>query len=487
MRLAQRSAVPLKFPIDLARVVHSLERASLLASRSGALSEAHAYLQSAIELAVAEEHLRLYEQLGDALLQGHAAVDAYRRAVECWRRTADQDPLVGGRLLRKLLMAYTRWNPWDVQARPTQEELIGLLAEARRLAEQAGDEDERWRVRLAGIRLLVWSGNSTVQEAEEGRAIALATAKHFEEHNDKVSFSEALNGYTVLSYRIGADHDALEASRRQLSVSDLPLIERADALQLMAATVFNLGNYSRCIEVVREAMAGLRPGDPVVHLDAAIALATWALLYSGRWSEISDFMPALEDIWEQVQHGVGANTHVAGCYVCVLHIAMAREDPAAADAAVSVLERCFSSEQVNARALLAAYCEDDPRHLNYDPSSDEWTAPMLMFLTDRGIPAPRALIARLRFLNSSLLIDQWTHLLELAEALENSDPVRLTRAIDEAEDHGMIEQAARLRIVLAQRTGDRTQLERARPVLEQLGDRQFLRRLEEVTSQIPHG
>jgi hypothetical protein len=48
----------------------------------------------------------------------------------------------------------------------------------------------------------------------------------------------------------------------------------------------------------------------------------------------------------------------------------------------------------------------------------------------------------------------------------------------------MIAQAARLRIVLAQRTGDRTQLERARLLLEQIGDRQFLRRLEEVTIEL---
>jgi hypothetical protein len=225
----------------------------------------------------------------------------------------------------------------------------------------------------------------------------------------------------------------------------------------------------------------------VVHFDAAIGSATWALLMSGRWSEIGDFMPALEDIWEQIQHGVGATTHIAGSYVCVLHIALAREDPSAAGAAVSVLERCFSSEQVNARALLAAYREDDPRHLNYDPSSDEWTIPILMFLTDRGIPAPRALIARLRALISSLPIDHWIRLVAVAEALEGEDDARLSIAIDEAEDHGMIAQAARLRIVLAQRTGDRTQLERARPMLEQIGDRQFLRRLEEVASALSEG
>lgn len=49
-----------------------------------------------------------------------------------------------------------------------------------------------------------------------------------------------------------------------------------------------------------------------------------------------------------------------------------------------------------------------------------------------------------------------------------------------AEAHDLIPHAARMRVVLAQRTGDRTQLKRARSILEQLGDRQFLRRLEGV-------
>jgi hypothetical protein len=484
-RLSQQSSMPLELPVDLARVVHSLERAAMLVSRSGALAEARTYLQSALELAAEEEHLRLYERLGDAVLQGDTAVDAYRKAVGYWRRTKGQDdPLVGARLLRKLLISYTRWNPWDVQARPTQEELVGLLVEARRLAEVADDEDECWRVRLAVIRLLIWRGNSTVQEANEGRAEALAMAAHFEERSDWVSFSAALDGYTVLSFRVGAHQDALDASRRRLSVPEIPVHERADALQVMAVTYLNLGNFSHCIEVVREALVHLRPGDPVVHLDAAVVVATWALLHNGPWSEISTFMPTLEDIWKQIEHGVGATTHVAGSYIAILHIALAREEWDAASAASSVLERCFSAGSVNARALLDAYRNDDPSYLDFDPSSDEWTIPILLFLNERGVPAPRTLMVRVRSLGFSLSMDNWIRFVEIAEALEKADFVLLTTAIDETEALGYISHAARMRIVLAQRTNDRTQLERARPVLERLGDRQFLRRLEEVAAAL---
>ena len=57
------------------------------------------------------EHLRLYERLGDALLKGDTAVDAYHKAIGNWRGAVGQDPLVGARLLRKLLMTYTRLEP----------------------------------------------------------------------------------------------------------------------------------------------------------------------------------------------------------------------------------------------------------------------------------------------------------------------------------------------------------------------------------------
>jgi hypothetical protein len=63
--------------------------------------------------------------------------------------------------------------------------------------------------------------------------------------------------------------------------------------------------------------------------------------------------------------------------------------------------------------------------------------------------------------------------------------VGLADAIDQAKRRGLVPHAARIRIVLAQRTGDRAHLARARMILEQLGDRQFLRRLERVAADLP--
>src|SRR5216684_2764555 len=426
--LARQSAIPLELPIDPSRAVHYLERAGLLAGRSGAFAEARAYLQSAINLAPVEEHLRLYEQLGDAIPNSNSAIDAYRKARECWLRTTGQDPPVGMRLLRKLLIESLRLHPWATDtARPKKEELAELLTEAQRLAEAVGNEDERWRVRIP----------------------------------------------------------------------ELPAMERGDTVYRMAGTYFCRGNYARCSQIVREALEQLRPGEPVVHLLEAVVRATYALYLSGHWSEMSDFMPTLEEMWEQVQYDaskaffLAVGGYLSGGYLAVLSIALAREDRAVADAAASVIERGFPIRNTNARALLVALCEEDPNKISCDPSSEElWDQtdiPTLMFLSEHGIHAPQALIKRLL---SRLSWYSWwwnnvvSRCVEIAQALLVEDHGRLATAIDEAETHGLIPHAARMRIVLAQRTSDRTQLERARPVLERLGDRRSLRRLEEIAATL---
>src|SRR5207248_9218836 len=125
--LARQSAIPLELPIDPSRAVHYLERAGLLASHSGALAEARAYLQSAINLAPVEEHLRLYEQLGDAIPNSNSPIDAYRKARECWLRTTGQDPPVGMRLLRKLLIESLRLHPWATDTALRKKESGALL------------------------------------------------------------------------------------------------------------------------------------------------------------------------------------------------------------------------------------------------------------------------------------------------------------------------------------------------------------------------
>ncbi|MGH2502986.1 MAG: hypothetical protein ACRDID_10760, partial [Ktedonobacterales bacterium] len=109
---------------------------------------------------------------------------------------------------------------------------------------------------------------------------------------------------------------------------------------------------------------------------------------------------------------------------------------------------------------------------------------MCRFLSERGRAAPaRALelIAEGRMLRTADNVRRWY---AIARALATGDNTQLAAAIDEAEAHELLPHAARMRVVLAQRTGDRAQLERARPVFERLGDKQFLRKLAEVEAAL---
>src|SRR5258708_21278955 len=134
-------------------------------------------------------------------------------------------------------------------------------------------------------------------------------------------------------------------------------MERGDTVYRMAGTYFCRGNYARCRQIVREALEQLRPGEPVVHLLEAVVRATYALYLSGHWSEMSDFMPTLEEMWEQVQYDaskaffLAVGGYLSGGYLAVLSIALARDDRLLAAAADSAIEVGFPIRTNNSRAL----------------------------------------------------------------------------------------------------------------------------------------
>jgi tetratricopeptide (TPR) repeat protein len=386
-----------------------------------------------------------------------------------------------------LLIACVRWGARRPGDKEFVRELVKLRAEARRLAEAAGDADELWRVRVADLFWPDWRGDLTLEQAEVGRPVALAAAAHFEARGDWAAFSEALDAYSSLSARLGDHVTALEAAERRLTALELPAAERGDILTMIARAHFNLGDYERCIATIREALAQIGPGESVVHLSAGASLAACAAWYIGRWDELGLFTAAVEQAWEQSQHEPRWGIQFG--YFVALHVARAREDRAAADAAAAVLERIATPDRTAEwHTLIAAYRDDDPGKL-LDPARKLWagTTPfpeVLMFLGERGVRPPRGLLGPAAAEARTERIAFPLYCVQIAEALAARDDTALLAAIDAAEAYGMIPHAARMRIVLAQRTGDRAQLGRARPALERLGDRQFLSRLEEVEAEL---
>jgi hypothetical protein len=483
VRLARQSAVPQGEPVDPARAIHFLERAGELASRAGAFVEAGSHLRSAISLAPADEHLRLYEKVGDCSGWGDIAAESYRQALAHWRAAGEQDPLVGARLLRKLLIGYVRLGDTG----PGREEMLALRTEARRLAEAAGDQDEMWRLRVANYFWLVSGGEATAAEIAEGRATFRAAAEYFEARGDPLALSQALGAYTELSILVGDHEGAVSATTRRLDTPELTPLERGDALAVLAWEHFKRGDYASCVASMRESLARVRPGDPVLHLGLGASYAALAAYLSGDWSNVPAFGARLEEAWRQSRHDPNLWTLQYG-YFALLRLALAREDPAAAAQAAAVLESIFAREPyTGALALVSAHIHDDPARLALDPArypnylTRGW---VLMFLSERGEPAPAALLDSARAGAQAGTSDFLVRCVQIADALAAGDNVRLALAIDDAETHGLVPHAARMRIVLAQRAADPAPLPLARPTLERLDDRQSLRSLDEVAAAL---
>jgi class 3 adenylate cyclase len=482
--LAAQAVAPLGVEVDVGRAIRYLERAGELASHAGLAEPAIAHLRAALALAPAAEHARLYERLGDCAVLGDVAVEGYRRALELWRDGGASDPLSGARLLRKLLTVY--WGWWGSYTAPlSREELDALHAEALRLAAEAGDEDELWRVRLAPLNAYWRPGARAERERE--RDVCAAAVAYFERRADWPALWAALDSYAAYLQVLGEYEEAIAASRRCLEWPDLPAWARGETQTMLVKASLYRCEFDACLSAAREALAQVRPGDPLGALGEAVDHATFAAYLSGRWSDLEWLRPSQELTWDEVRRATGMPRITLWlAYVPILLVALAREDRPAADAAAGALYSMLDPSHAQTswrRGVIAAYLADDPTRFGLDPMrprAPQTTSWALEYFTERGLPSPDWLIQQYQDVG---LDSSYTYAL-VARALTSGDNSQLAAAIETAEARHMAPLAARMRIILAQRTGDVAPLERARPVLESLGDRQFLRRLEEVEAAL---
>jgi hypothetical protein len=206
-----------------------------------------------------------------------------------------------------------------------------------------------------------------------------------------------------------------------------------------------------------------------------------AAYWSGHWSDLAIFIRVAEEIRQQLQDE-WIDDNLVDAYILWLSVAMAREDRATADAALAVIQRLCRERLHDKFALAEALRADDPSLLNLDPvdlqKSWQW---VLWFSNDRGLSVSSDLKQYAQAHDSD---EAGPSFVPAALAIKDHDATRLAAAIDQAEREGRIPDVARMRIVLAEMTGDPGPLELARPVLEQLQDRQFLRRLDDVAASL---
>jgi class 3 adenylate cyclase len=482
--LARQSAVPLNVEVDNAKAVYYLERAAELAGRVGAYTEVRRHLEHAIALAHETEHRRLYERLGDSAPLDQPAAEAYGAALERWRAEESADPLVGARLLRKIFTTHVRWSS---DRNLSEAELQEMLEEARGLAEAADNEDERWRLRALGLS---WAPNHrhvTAEDVAEGRRLGPQAAAYFEARGDWEAWSETLDYYGGLLRSAGAHEEAIAVGRRRLSAPQLSNLERGDALAMLAWAYFDHGDYASTIALAHQALDTHVGKIPQVYLQRVAGWSANAAHLIGQWSESDAF---IDIVYDGMQLYTLEDSDVDGALLASLHIGLAREDRAVTDRAVAALQRFNGAAQRKVQRLVDAYRHDDVHPLLSsayvaDLGGDSYFQYFgLAFLNERGVQASAAQLELAARQAERRPINWFVRCLEIAQALTAGDDARLAAAVDKAEDHGLLPHAARIRITLAQRTGDRAHLDRARPVLEQLGDRQFLRRLEETQSAL---
>ncbi|MBO0792469.1 MAG: AAA family ATPase, partial [Ktedonobacteraceae bacterium] len=473
--LNQQSAIARNMQHELERAVYHLTRAGVLAAHAGAFAEAEQYLRNAISLAPASEHVRLYELLGDSLEWGDMVAEAYQKALQLWRAEAMKDVRIGAQLACKLCISYTRHFSSQM---PEKDELVALWEEGLRLAQEAGDEDEAWLMRAGRFfldRKKLYGIDRTV--LRQTVATCQQALRHLEQSANWPLVNSLLDGMISLAWATGEHQRALEYARRRLELPGLPLSERGDALSMLVSTYFLMGDYDQSLAIIRNALAARRPGEPVEYFNSGLNISLWGAYVTGRWSEVDELAGTVREIWERLQNRFERPEIMIGANLVLFLIAAARQDRPAMDAASSVLDRLSPKM----KSYYSAY-EEGGHFTLTEADHDPWNYAaglVLLLFNEHEAIVSDAMLTSSPFSEDML---RWSG--QIARALRENDNERLARAIDEAEEHQLIVHAARMRVILARRTGDPAPLERARPVLERLHDRLFLRRLEEVAAQL---
>ncbi|HLY29817.1 MAG TPA: hypothetical protein VKQ36_02195, partial [Ktedonobacterales bacterium] len=484
VELSHLSAVPQPLTVETERAITFQIRAGELASHAGAFEEALIHFQNAIELAADAQKLTLYEQLGDSLPRQFKQKirEVYQRALDLWRALPERPPLTGARLIRKLLMTKLRLP--QLFADPlAQEEASALWQEGVELAEQAGDEYERWRLRVASIFLtgdLLALGVEEMRQNEKVRALkqlSIEAADYFEQRQDWEALSELLDGYAGLQFRCGENSEAMATTLRRLQFTGLSFNERVDVVSSCIGGAFLSGDYDASIRMMAEALETLRPEEPLEVFATTLNAPMAALYLTGRWSETARFRQALDEIWQRTKGIEGAGESLLGSNYMLLLIALSREDQVGTTALEALLRQLVPEYREKAALPFVTFYRDgDFSQFEVSKRGLDIAGFYLMLFSEHDKRPPAELMQQGNFYADDLTL-RTSH---IAKALLTDDNEALAVAVDEAEAHQLIVHAAHMRIVLAKRTRDLSQLERARPVLERLEDRLFLRKLSEV-------
>ncbi len=480
--LSGQSTVRTPLKIDVSRAIPYLRRAAMMAGRTGAYEEAQTYLKSALDIAPESLYLSLYEQLGDDGWWTGSATSNYKEALACWEKgvqDGEDTPAykrIGARLLRKVLISYMRGGGSEFQE-DGYDSIDDWYVRATQLASETGDEYEQWRLRVAKLFDMRQGIDGLSRRKQEG----LEAARYFERIGDMTALSEALDACSLIARLLHEYNEAFELVQRRLSIPNLPEIERGDALGVLVLVLQKMGDYDLCVTLIQQEVRRLN-GCSLIHLGLAVCQLIIYIYNSGHWSDFLEWKKIMDVIYEQNSYDPTGSVMLFNGYIRVLLFAVARDDQPLIDATNALLQRMLplmpqwhESLQVLIDFILG---KGNGLEVELDYSKPVAVELSLLLCNEYGMVVNQVFIDSARQISlkeSRGLID-----IGIAEALAGNDNERLARCIELLLRQQNVVHAARMRIVLAARTGDQLQLELARPELERLEERKFLQRLAEV-------
>jgi class 3 adenylate cyclase len=460
-----------------------LRRASDAAMAGAANYEAARHLRSAIDLAEPGNLPELYERLGDVLISGDEALDAYEaatRAAKAESRGAD-DIL---RLLASQLLVMTRWHGSVASYDP--QRVLGLVDEARALAPVSTDPRQQARFEIATAFLLhIHHGETTPEEIEAAKAAGNRAVTYARQVGDPNLISEALDALGAAELELDNYETVVGIARERLELDDrLNLAERMDARTVLAWSQATLGQIVESLESARSVTALLGPNQGLGFQLGALAWQISALHILGRWDEALAVVRRLQEAW------IGTDRTAAGYalqgWLAGLEVARGRRDVALVDTLRAEFEDLSGRFGEGTRAnRQGAMAKPDLRAVARDilgrwrlwsERLDQLDRPILVCSDRRFLLDPaelRPMIAYLDEHNVRIVAAQARRALGLATG--DAEPLRA--ALEAFESVGAVPYAARVQADLGAMTGDAGLSEAGIGRLEALGDVDHLARL----------
>jgi len=471
--------------------VRWLVLAAEAAIAAAASAEAARHLRAAIELTDDDERrARLHERLGDVALSGQQAVDAYRAALDIYRRIgAAPDRVLNA--LSGILLNWTR-SMGSIAVRPSDKELDALRAEAAALVEHVRNERIVARFLLAESFVPFWrlASRATTRrpgELAEAETAARRALEIAERLDDAWLQSVARDGLASIHTLQGNPRESLATNYPRLQLGDrVDLIERMDAHSVIVWAHAWLGDLADAARISGAGLALLQPGQVPAWALHLVAWRAYALGLRGDWDEALAAGERALQLWDEA--GRDSAGYALRGFAAAYSVARARGDDARAERQRDVIEQIeaeFARQAVWIERYLA-FVHDDAAGM-HDIIATRFTD------EHRFIELFERLYARLADLAYAVDADLVNRVVVFASGsgylpLEASarralgvaarDRSQLEGALAIFERIGAVPSAARARCELAHITGDRAAFGAGARMLELLGDVEQLGRYE---------